>query len=271
MTTEYYIDRIPLLDIIPFGNGVVLGDEGCYKCAFSKNNLCILSSAIHKDIPVRYVTPVLGQSHVEKARKILINITESTVLKTVFNDLGLMYALKDYICEGRIIPVLGRVLTKSLIDCPWYGDIIGNESLITKRAIVGSTFYHESKIDFFKNFGVCEIEMNYCEDRYLSELKRCGWKITVYQSDRLISVGRSCYWALWHDGDIDKCDGLPQCNENIYIELEKKWSSKNKMLTIPDLSDKKRYDSIYVRGNKVYQKNSKILSSKYIDCLIKSI
>lgn len=268
MIKEFIVNNICKLDRMSHNDRIVVGDEGCYACAFNENTKAIIQKAIRKGIYIRYVTPILTEACVDIARNNIINIANQVNLKVVFNDYGFLYLLRDYIDAGKIIPVLGRVLAKSLIDCPWYDKIICNEDKEINRAILGSTLYHESKIRLLNDLGISEVEINHYSDSYLSELKQIGLNITTYENNRLITIGRSCYWAIWNAGDIKKCNLFPQCDNEIFITLEKKWSKKNKMYIASNVADKLLYDNLYVLGNKVYQRIINTVNTSMVDYLI---
>ena len=181
----------------------------------------------------------------------LILLSEQTQIKVVFNDTGLLYSLKKQILENKIIPVFGRILTKSIIDCQWYENIICDENNDVKNALSGNTFCHYAKMKVLEFYNIKEIEVNLNYVHFIQELKSYGYLISARFDNFLISVGRCCYTAYWNNLSIHTCMTEPQCGKKIYIELEKKWSKRTKMFEYPIEEDKKYFANIFIQGTKV--------------------
>lgn len=240
-----------LSDDISVYDYIVVGDEGCFYAAFNNNIFEIVNMALLKNKKIRYITPILSTKQLNVMRKYLIDLSDQMQIKVVFNDTGLLYSLKNQIRDNKIIPVFGRILTKSIIDCPWHENIVFDENDDIKVALTGNTFCHFEKMKLLRTYNIKEIEVNLNHVHFIRELKCYKYLICARYDSFLISVGRCCYTAYWHNLSINNCDIEPQCDNKIYIKLDKKWSKKAKMFDYPNEEDKKYFDHIFVQGTKV--------------------
>lgn len=251
MKRGYIVTNIDQIKEICCEDEVVIGHEGCvYRALSSMNRDCVLAATLRGN-DVRFVTPLVPERYVEDLRRKIDDLSRFRVLKVVFNDYGLLYACSDLISKGRIIPVLGRIITRSIIDCPWHDRILSSENDDIRDAVYGNSFVHKAKLDILDQYQIKEIETNWYSSEYIDELARQGLKITVYGENSLISTSRVCYEAYWR-GVAIQSDCVGYCNNKRYIHLAKKWSKKWKTYMEPNDEDGLLYEKLYVRGNQVF-------------------
>ncbi|MFR7597489.1 MAG: hypothetical protein ACLUVI_10330 [Acutalibacteraceae bacterium] len=85
-----------------------------------------------------------------------------------FNDWGLLYKCWPLIEKQQIIPVLGRIITRSITDCPWHTKILEAEQRSKEMAL--SSFIHKSKLGILEKYKIKEIEVNAIDPNALTFL-----------------------------------------------------------------------------------------------------
>lgn len=253
MNKEFFVKSIKDMDYSVTWSNITIGDEGCIYSVLNKGIKEIVLRAYDSGITVRFLTPFIPDKHMEEVYKIIEDISQKFTLKVTFNDYGLLFRCKSLIEMGKIIPVAGRILIRSVIDCPWYDDLLKHEHPELKKAITGYSLIHSSKWKVLRQFGISEIELNLVKSDSIQILKENGFHITGYARGNLISVGRFCYSARWENININQCVQKLECNNKIYIQLDKKWGKMKLMYEIANEESKELYKDIYVVGNKVYK------------------
>lgn len=254
MFREHIVNQVKDISNINCESVIVIGNEGCIYRLIHNDILEMAKEAGKRKISVRLLTAFVPDKYMEQAYTQIEKLSNVCRLKVTFNDYGLLQRCKKLIECGSIIPVAGRILTRSIIDCPWYSKLLMHENEKLKDAIVGSNYYHSSKWDVIKKYGINELEINTIEDKYVDEIKKSGFDITYYADNNIISVGRVCFAARWYELKLPKCSESSKCQTKISIGLYKKWSKKIHMCEEADISIKKYYDHMYLQGNVVYRK-----------------
>ena len=226
-------------------SGIVFGSETCVYKALNEE---VISTNVINMTNIRYVTPMIPEGYIEKMYRYIKKLVAYGELKVTFNDYGLLYRCRDLIQLKVIIPVLGRVLTRSIIDCPSYSFILQNESESLRKAIVGTTWNHESKLLLLKAYGIREIEVNMIYDESFCFLKQNGILLTAHSENILLSVGKSCFASRYMNKPIPYSCEEKLCDKKIEVELIKKWK-KGFYIDNKDLRDK-----LYIYGNSVFKK-----------------
>lgn len=183
----------------------------------------------------------------------------------------MLYKCKELIKDGRIIPVLGRILTHSIIDCPWYSRILAHEEPELSSAVSGYTFVHAAKWSVINIFNINEIEINIGNYNQLELVKKIPYKITGHAENILLSVGRVCFSAKWNQLCLPECRNDSKCRKIIKTNLDKKWGKMKMMYEEADEEMKKYYTGIYLVGNVVYSsvpENNIEEAKNYLDILI---
>lgn len=234
-------------------SGLVLGDEGCIYRALDERWSVLLEKGLEKGLTIRFLTPLVPNKHMEELVQRIRDYSEHTQLKVTFNDLGLLERCHDLIQKQRIYPVVGRILTRSFLDCPWHKDLLSNEDPNLVDEFVGYTYAHQAKWDILHQYGIKELEINYHDQKHIEELHESGFSLTTYKSNLLISIGRLCYSARWHGLQLPECHKDDRCRKKLQIELDKLWGKSKLMYEEPTPFMKSRFSQLYILGNAVYQ------------------
>ncbi len=234
-------------------SGIVLGDEGCIYKAMDEGWMETADKALKNGLAVRYLTPVVPECYVDKLYQRIKIMSAEAIIKVTFNDYGLLSLCRPLIERGQIIPVLGRILSRSVCECPWHKELLKYEEPELAAVVAANTLKHQAKIDIFNTYNIQEFELNQQE---VSELKKYGFdniKLTTYQSNRIIAVGRICYSARWYEMVLPECIKDRRCSNKLYIKLDKMWGKKRLMYEEPPEYMKGYYNKLYVTGNIVYE------------------
>ena len=267
MITEIYIRNIEQLEQEEWNRGIVVGDEGCIYAALSEQIEQIIKIAQNKSLSVRYVTPFVPEKYMSQIHNRIEEFTKSNQVKVVFNDYGSLYRCKSLIENKRIIPVLGRILTRSIIDCPWADKLLSNEFKEYSDIILGLNFNHGSKLEFLKKCHIEEIEVNIPKGNYNNEFEIPEIKLTTYRDNAVISMGRVCFQARYEKKKISDCKQEKMCDKELLVSLNKRVGEKK---VIGRNLDKELYNDMgemYLRGNVVYRKVTEEDYTKVKGCL----
>lgn len=242
-----FIEKI-LNDSIGNTDLVVVGSEYCiYPCLRCEQDAASIS---------RFLTPIVEESYMDSIYKKILKLCNNKNLKVSFNDWGLLYKCKSLINKGNVIPVIGRILSRSILDCPWYENIFQSEN--DKKLLAGLNIDHEAKLSFLKSIGVNEIEINFQISEFVKNVSK-EILVTTYLSNRLISVSRNCFSRDLFQDNSTKCDDM-FCDNRIDFTLEKKLSRKKQLYEEATEVDKAYFDNMFIQGKAVYKKENLSLS-----------
>lgn len=264
MRTEFQISKLnELVDDLNIQN-IVIGSEGCIYNALRNEYFNIAKLAAERQLRIRFITPFVPDKYMEQIYEKIERLSELSQIKVTFNEFGLLNKCKELIESSKIIPVLGRMLTRSIIDCPWYDELLQDEEGITQQAVLGYNFKHESKIRFLKKYHIEEIEINYNKNfsEELEYFNNNGIEITCH-SNMLLSIGRVCFTAKCYEMTYPTCLQEELCNKTINISLVKGWNH-NQLVNQLDSDISKVYRNMYFKCNIVYQK-CKITKDALVD------
>jgi hypothetical protein len=243
-----------------------VGDEGCfYKLPSPEKTLEIKKKLESVGIKFRLITPKIFQKHYENAIHIIKELSKAgnNYFLTI-NDLGLLH-----IChEQGILPesiTLGRGMTRSFIECPWYENFLRDEDEELQRTIVQNYMAHKVKIDFFSQYGVNAIEANMVseqEDAYKNIIDN-GWKIYVHYGYMTVSVSRICQTAKYHKMNPPDC--LEKCKEGLTLQMSQIHTKRTDFEISEDA--KKRVPEFILKGNILYRENPQELAEFNVDCV----
>jgi hypothetical protein len=244
------------LDMLTFNgvDGAAIGDEGCIYKVLSDNIISITSDLCEADIPIRFITPFVPDKYVEVLYERIKKLSDYGKIKVVFNDYGMLHKCKSLIEANKIIAVLGRILTRSIIDCPWGEQLLRNEEEDLSNVVLGFSTNHNSKKELFKEYGIEEIEINTPKLSSNTKLLYPDLKLTMYRRSSIMSVGRVCFTARYRDAVLPRCIEEKICNEEIDIELVKKWGKTISAYEDMNEYNKVGFDNLYIKGNIVYRK-----------------
>ncbi|WP_455716928.1 hypothetical protein [Anaerosporobacter sp.] len=232
---------------------VVLGDECCIHKALHEKWFELLIEAVNNGVKVRFVTPMVPDKYCTNLYEYLQKMITITKLKVTFNDYGFLYMCKDLILENRIVPVIGRVLTRSLLDCSWHSKLLEGEEEALIEVLQKHSFLESEKISLMKELGVEEIELNWMTYKDVKYLKEHGLKCTCYVSNNILSMGRVCYSSKWYEMNVPECVNDDRCYNRLNIELEKTWGKERLMYENATEEMKEYFESCYVEGNAIFK------------------
>lgn len=248
-------------------SGYVLGDEGCIYRALQTLKFEALIHEIAPGLCIRILTPFVPSNHMELLYQQIRKFSAHRKLKVTFNDYGFLYKCSELIEKDLIIPVLGRTLTQSLSDCTWTEELLSNE--VVGAALAGNKFFHKQKKDLLESYGINELELNLNSRlSHFAELKSLGYHLTVNIADKLMSVGRVCYFSKYYDLDVEACMHNPHCTHNLEISLQQKWSRRGTLNAATDQQVIDMFDDHYIQGNMVMSHIKVIPVNQYIDTVI---
>ncbi len=255
MKLEWQVDinRIELPEQI---FGIVIGDEGCIYRTLDSRWIGWVEKALTKNLVIRYVTPIVPNQYIEELFNYIVDLTAIVKLKVTFNDYGMLYRCKQLIEKDLITPVLGRIITRSIVDCPWIDELLKHEDPSLTVAITGSNLVHQSKWDIMQKYRIKEIEVNSSTLKDAVQLRRNRLILTGYTSNALVSVGRVCYSARWQGLELPQCCNDPRCLKKLFIEIDQKWGKMKLIYEEPSEQVKEKYQGLFIRGNIVYKQLS---------------
>jgi hypothetical protein len=252
MKKEWWVD-IHAESWPDYAEGIVIGDEGCIYRTLIPNWLPWVDRANESGLTVRLETPPVPNNKVEELFSFIQKIAGKTNLKVTFNDFGMLYRCKELIEKTLIIPVVGRIITRSIMDCPWYDELLKHENPELTSAVTGGNFVHRSKWEILKRYNIHEIELNINYINNLERLRSSGLVLTGNLSNSLISVGRLCYSARWQGLMLPECCNDARCLRKLSIQLNQKWGKLKLIYENPSEPVKDKYRDLFVRGNAVYK------------------
>lgn len=164
--------------------------------------------------------------------------------------------------KQQIIPVLGRIITRSITDCPWHTKILEAEQRSKEMAL--SSFIHKSKLGILEKYKIKEIEVNAIDPNALTFYHDHHINVTCYENSRILSVARVCFHAKFYDFSPESVCNCQSCSSECYhIELLQKCSRTTKMFCDATDRDKAYYDNLFVWGNIVFKKVGAIKKVNY--------
>lgn len=254
-------------------NIISVGSEMCIHLFPNSDSLKkILLICKEKGKIAKCVFPRIDAFSVSKMDEIMeILIDANQDIQVVINDWGCLQYSRDF--SGKIEFYLGRQLTRSIVDCPWYESVIEGEDDDIKRDLLQIPFYFQEKLNMLHEYGISGFELNSIKDveESISVLSRLGWKISVHLNEYLLTCGKNCISQRILKSECD-C-GL--CMEKIYLNPIQKW--KNLLDTKEQFTEyeKKLLFKMYARGKAVYLPQTlseeKLLCNKDITNIIETV
>lgn len=244
---------------------VVLGDEGCVHKALHERWSILLKRAVEQGKEVRFITPMIPDKYCSSMYDYIKEMCSLTTLKVTFNDYGFLFMCKPLIQEKKIIPVIGRVLTRSMLDCAWHEKLLEGEEEEQAQILRKHSLLHSNKLDLLQEIGVQEVELNIESYESVKELQKQGIHCICYGNNSMISMGRICYAARWHHMNVPECVNSKICFERLHFELEEMWGNEKLMYEKPTPTMKGYLDNSYIEGNTVYKALKQGLEDRRLD------
>jgi hypothetical protein len=233
-------------------NGVVLGDEGCIYLCLHDSVLDFAKKCKDKQKTVRFLTPIVPDRYMDDLVKRIEYLSRIISLKVTFNDYGLLHRCSKLIENKQIIPVFGRVLTRSMLDCNWAKRLLTNENDKVIAGLYEYSLMDNEKIKLLEEFHIQEIEVNYHPEK-IAELSEVVKLPIVIYNNQLLSVGRVCFSARYQQLKLPNCAECMECRKKLQFSVNKKWSKKRMCYDEPDEEFKQYMSDLYVQGNVVYR------------------
>lgn len=235
-------------------NTISVGDEGCIWKLPETSELKILADKIlSKGYSFKFITPRVPQEHFETVINIIKFLSEQTKKYTlVINDFGVL----EYAYENHFLPEgisIGRSISRSVEECPWYEDVIKNEGEKFKIDLSTNNFTDNEKIDLFRDYGVDEIESSLLpQSHYGYEwIKEKGWKVNAHVGNVTVAYSRNCQYAKFKKLSIGRCSD--DCNDKVNIKMIGATNAYEQFDVINKYSDKQL--ELYLLGNILYKEN----------------
>ncbi len=256
MKKEFQIASNERLNLQSDFMGIVLGDEGCVYRSLDSRWMEIAEESIRSGLTVRYLTPIVPDQYVDELYEYINKMTINSNIKVTFNDFGLLSKCRSLIEKKKITPVLGRILSRSVCECPWYKELLKYEDPELAAVLITNTFNHQIKKDILKEFNIKEIELNQQDLTFFNGADKEELKFTTYLPNRIVAVGRICYSARWYEMVLPDCREDIRCRNKLDIQLNMMWGKKRLLYEKPPENMKNYYKNLYVMGNIVYEQLS---------------
>ena len=236
-----------------------IGDEGCYyRLPAVEKALAVKQKIERAGIRFRLITPKIFQNHFDEVIYLIRRLSESGKnYHLTVNDLGLLHICR----EKGILPdyvTLGRGMTRSFMECPWYENLLRDEEEELQRTIIQNYMAHKVKLDFFNQYGVNAIEANMVneqEDAY-GNIVDNGWKVNVHYGYMTVSVARICQTAKYHR--INPPDCFEKCSERLTLQMTQIHTKRTNFKISEEAG--KRVPDFILKGNILYRENPLKLS-----------
>lgn len=232
--------------------GKLIGSEGCV-FKLEKDLEILLNRKEYIREEIRILTPPIPLFWVNTVYTKIQKLTLVSKVKMVFNDFGMLYKCKQLIEEEKIIPVLGRVLTKSFSDCPWFEKLIRYESIQVQKMMRGNTFEDTNKLVFLKEFKIREIEVNANNSINKRYFNHIGILLTTYFENHLLAIQRECPILRI------KNTYFPKCYERGVCSITYIGNIKIRQNNLCDSGD----FFVFINENAIYRKIENIDYEKY--------
>jgi hypothetical protein len=199
---------------------------------------------------LRFLTPIVPDACFGRLFDCLEELGGIRPFKVTFNDYGLLHRCRHRIKQGRILPVAGRILTRSSLDCAWRDDLFNGGADDKRDMILRYNMQNGMKNIFFGQFAIQELEVNYYPGHFDRLLADQPLALYVHQNQNLLSVGRACFYARMERHPVQGCLEEPACKQSKHIAMKSLWSKKDARYR-DDLTGRfpKR---AYLRGNAVF-------------------
>lgn len=232
--------------------GKIIGSEGCV-IKLEKDLDSLILGKYESEKEIRILSPPIPDVFINSIYEKIEKITVSFSVKIVFNDFGFLFKCHELILMEKIIPILGRVLTKSFSDCPWHEKLLMNESFQIKRMFGGNNFEDTNKLMFLKQFKIKEIEVNANNNINTKYFKEIEISLTTYFKNHLLAIQRECPIARIEKEFPPECYNKKIC-DSLYI-CRMKLNGENILVD-------KNFE-VYIKDNCIYREIENIDYEKY--------
>lgn len=246
---------------------IAVGDENCvYKVPKYEAIKSLVDNATEYMKKIRVVFPKIPNEHFDRMLKLLTEVASLDILVTI-NDYGLMFMAKDInLLNGFTV---GRNLAFSLLSSPWYDLLVEEENQEMRKALATSNMESTYKLDFVKQLGANEIEIEFLKEVCDSTqaILKSDFKIAAHYESCLVAYGRCCPVKKIMNEKTNTCNSNISCQEPFSIEYSEKFVSipvqdKDRNYSasthfVKDEQVKEVFPTLFVIGNGLYRKNTK--------------
>ena len=202
-----------------------IGDEGCcHKLPTFREIMDVINVTEEAGIKIRLVTPRIVQNKAEEVLTLINELSKKNIeYYLTLNDLGMLYECN----KRKILPnnvTIGRTLSKSLVECEWYGALLEDENESVRRTLYQNLMCQKVKLDYLKSLGLNGIEMCMVDKQKdtIRNLKENGLKVHIHYGLVTIAFSRVCQTAKYFNTEVPSCVG--KCGDKIEIEMSQIWN-----------------------------------------------
>ncbi len=231
---------------------ISVGDEGCpYRIPFKNELYSLVNRIFSAGIKPKLVTPRVAQRDfniIENAIDLLIDF--GIDMDIVVNDLGVLQLCREKKAGLRIF--LGRLIARSISDCPWGEYSLRNEKESIREILQGHSFNDDEKIELMKQLNIKGIEVNSAKniESSLMSISSKEILVNVHFGNKLLTVGRDCITARHFKLKPIECK--EECCTKLKIEWDGLWLSPTLNNEAVDDLHKQMLKDAFVLGNRVF-------------------
>lgn len=230
---------------------ISLGHSGChYKIMGIQDHH--IRFLLDQDKKVKIELPIIFQHSMENVIQWIGKLLHYE-LTIIVNDWGTLYYLSKEKIPPNISLSLGRQLVFNYSNCPWYEDILQNESEEIKHHYLQLNINNQSMINILKDMGITEIDtdINIQMKESVQLIREAGIKVNGFLGYPITSTSRACHTLGFYGGDLGKCQHL--CNEGILIEPRERWNRFEDTTLKISKENRDKLGKLIVYGNVVIQ------------------
>ncbi len=196
--------------------------------------------------------PILFETHFERVMEKVQQFFHLP-LNIVVNDWGTLHYLVSQQNLPHVSFSLGRQLVYSLMNCPWYEDILQNETDDIRKAYLQVNVDSDSILALLQQYGVKEIDLDMGPgmQESIQSLRKEGIAINAFLDYAMASMSRSCHTVRAYNESVGNCGYL--CNEAIYIEPRQRWNRFEDTMIRIAKENRQKLGELIVYGNIVVQ------------------
>lgn len=196
--------------------------------------------------------PILFETHFERVMEKVQQFFHLP-LNIVVNDWGTLHYLVSQQNPPHVSFSLGRQLVYSLMNCPWYEDILQNETNDIRKAYLQVNVDSDSILALLQQYGVKEIDLDMGPgmQESIQSLRKEGIAINAFLDYAMASMSRSCHTVRAYNESVGNCGYL--CNEAIYIEPRQRWNRFEDTMIRIAKENRQKLGELIVYGNIVVQ------------------
>jgi putative protease len=190
---------------------------GLEYCSILIQNTGELDEAVSKinesGLKALLITPCIHVLEFDKVSDLIIEfIRKNPTADIVFNDWGMLsYISKNVIKSPESRWWLGRLLSRTMADWPWFDVITRDESDEVMQRLTCNSICHDKIYKIIKKYNIdgIEINNNKLNVENISKIKEQGLLVKIHLNKKLLAAGRSCIYMTNKLGQDfnNSCDG----------------------------------------------------------------